>query len=125
LNWNMAEKVVASKDPLTNARSGLPKTPGGTSVSSLFTWLGTGGDYSKIGKRDQALTGWRRQFSTSTSEGRLNVTVGTFIVAGLSGLYLYKIYRDSKTIQHIHFGRTIKRNCGNLHCCWSFWTLLV
>ena len=40
LNWNMAEKVVASKDPLTNARSGLPKTPGGTSVSSLFTWLG-------------------------------------------------------------------------------------
>ncbi|GFO10306.1 hypothetical protein PoB_003681100 [Plakobranchus ocellatus] len=91
---------MASKpDPLTSA-SGGPKIPGGTSLSCLFTWLGTRGDYSSIDKKDKSLTGWRRYFSTVTKEGRVNIVVGTYLAASVAGYVMWRNYTSKRDRKH-------------------------
>jgi len=91
----MAEKI---SEPLVSS-TGAPKTPGMTSVASLFTWFGTKGDYSKLAERDKALTGWRRHFSTYTLEGRWKITVATYIATAMIGVYVWRRMKASKQKQ--------------------------
>ena len=44
-------------------------------IKQFFFFLdSTRGDYSSIDRREKALTGWRRYFSSVTKEGRVNVS---------------------------------------------------
>ncbi|KAK3747226.1 hypothetical protein RRG08_005862 [Elysia crispata] len=87
--------MASRPDPLTSATGG-PKTPAGTSLSCLFTWLGTRGDYSSIDRRDKALTGWRRYFSSVTKEGRVNIVICTYLAATVAGVIMWRNYTAKK-----------------------------
>ena len=63
-------------------------------LAFFFFCVRTRGDYSSIERRNQALTGWRRYFSSSTKEGRVNVRLtelkrcsSTFFVQSFSQIF--------------------------------------
>ncbi|KAK7111575.1 hypothetical protein V1264_011184 [Littorina saxatilis] len=75
----------------------FPRVPGTASVSCLFTWLGTKGDYAGLEERSKQVKGWRRNFSSLTTRGRVNIVMATYLTCGLTGYYLWTVYKNKKT----------------------------
>ncbi|KAL8580609.1 hypothetical protein ACOMHN_046812 [Nucella lapillus] len=74
----------------------FPKVPGAASVSCLFTWLGTKGDYAGLEARSKEVKGWRTYFSSLTTRGRVNIVLATYLTCGLTGYYLWSFYKTKK-----------------------------
>ncbi|KAK7507569.1 hypothetical protein BaRGS_00001504 [Batillaria attramentaria] len=76
----------------------FPKVPGTASVSCLFTWLGTKGDYAGLEAKSKKVTGWRVYTSSLTTQGRVNIVLATYLACGITGYLLWNSYKKKKAV---------------------------